>query len=180
TQLRSDQHRRELRLLRRVEHAEQGLVDMTDTELRNERKNASRYAFKDRFDVLPALFQFRIGGGEFFAGGFELASVRGEFRRHLIEGCDKVPQFVGSGNLDAIIEITARNLLSCFSKSYDRAGDQTRAVKRQPHAGEEHHAGDPPQKNHVSTPHSTAGFCKFQVPLLAGLELLLSIGEVLR
>src|SRR5581483_3020198 len=120
TQLRADQHRRELRLLRRVEHAEQGLVDMTDTELRIERKNAGRYAFKDRFDVLPTLFQFRIGGGEFFAGGFELASVRGEFRRHLIEGFDKVPQFVGSGNLDAIIEITARNLLSCFSKSYDR------------------------------------------------------------
>src|SRR5580765_4065250 len=95
----------------RMEHAEQCPVGMGHPKIGVERKHAGRDALKNSFHLPAPLVEFRVSDGQIPRRTLELASAGLQFFGHSVEGADKISDFIGSPDVDAIIEATAGDFL---------------------------------------------------------------------
>ena len=141
---------------RRIEHANQGMVDVSDPAIRVQRKNSGGNALQNGLDVLAALFQRDVGRAQFVAGGFDLTAAGFQLLRHAVERPHQVADFVGRADFHAIVQPPARNLLGSFGQRHHRAGHQLGEVQRQPGGRKQHQHGEQEQQLHVGAAHQSA------------------------
>ena len=153
---------------------------MRNVARRIERQHPCGDAFEDGLNMPAALLEGDVGGAELTAGCFDLAAARFQFLGHAIERSHQIADLVGRVHLHAVIQTSARDLLRRLRQRRHRAGYQFGKEQRQPGGGKQHQHGEQQQKPHVSAAYQLALLGQFEVLLLAGLNLLLRLEELLR
>ena len=100
----------------RCEQSKQRVVGAAHAAISVERQHAGGNALQDGLDLLAALIERHVGVCDLAAGRFDLLPRRLELRGHLVERVHQLPELVGSGNFDAVVEMSARDLLGGFGE----------------------------------------------------------------
>ena len=171
-QARSAQHVLSVRIAFGVEHAQQGLVGVSNAAGGIERKHAGRNALEDGLHLAAALVEFSIGSTGIAAGSFDLPPAGFQFLRHAVEGADQVANFIGGAYVDAVVETPARDFLRRLGQRSQRTSHQLREKQRQPCGDKQHHHREQQKQAHIGLTHVFALAAELKITLLAGLDLL--------